>query len=955
MKYMVNFHPSGMRPLEEEKEQPTPDAQEAIRLARGLTSHQEENDLNILKIAFFLLIVICFTLGFFAYYTWKETGTQALLAVIATCLVTMVGSLLGIIGSFKSIAELKFRHLIIARERPAYGHDILISAFYFLIVVFTCFLVFGSRALFFYDHPMSYLEALYNSPSGAWAEKYGEKSLEEVEEWAILMTSLVGYLCYLTAVIITVITYLMFVLSTNYEAIHSILEVINLGVMVLAMGVIYTASYCLNYRREMGLKEIVPYTISVSSLLLGLFMVCICALGYVMARKEKLKLMKYYIAGNLLLILSCSLVFCFSLRKAEEFKENLIENCFDFMALVGEDFVATLGCEPKYILSSSSEDFLNCDKTQLRYIWENSNWDSRYGCLNPMCCETLVTEAKTKFDYLSICAISTVFLSGIALWGCYFFHKKLNRLGVTPPQLHRADHKILLFMILLPVGLALCLQFLLPGAPSIPPYLEPKVKVDKATFVDQRLMSSGFCYSGAELGFEGALCDSCELHADVSGFNGVVESSSESVSAAGNGYSFVTKDYKKLNEVVKNSKLCPSCPYKETKLKVEVFDENQNKLTEQEFSYNPERVQDEYWGKVYPKDSLEFVDLLVPYCETTTLPVSSKTYSHRFSMGPYRVPYKAYLSYKETSRVLQVGGIPMYPHKIPFTEVVQKGSNYSLAISSLDLHSLVPLESYQIEIREGYNNYTGPLLMQETQNTNINLPAGTYSIKGTAQGYKEDRTSYSLQKDSELKLLFTPDDFQENEIRVVLGWKNSEIDLDLRVNFILNSKFTCEVNFSNMECGGARLRTSSRPEGPYAEELIVNSIGAYQYLFYLKDFRRLNDTKSTSITDSGGSLKVYVKNYAEPLVEFYMEKELDWKDSKKEEYRIWLGFCLDGRKGVASIFPIETYMNVNEQVEMPEVCQEVYGSPAVFEPEEEYSIEADLSLQSIPPEIVLSS
>jgi len=77
-------------------------------------------------------------------------------------------------------------------------------------------------------------------------------------------------------------------------------------------------------------------------------------------------------------------------------------------------------------------------------------------------------------------------------------------------------------------------------------------------------------------------------------------------------------------------------------------------------------------------------------------------------------------------------------------------------------------------------------------------------------------------------------------LRVVLTWTGPNKDLDLHVKFIKSSEIECKVDFALMRCGGAVLQGDSlRNESdslPATEILDLNTIGPYQYIFFVDDF-----------------------------------------------------------------------------------------------------------------------
>ena len=187
------------------------------------------------------------------------------------------------------------------------------------------------------------------------------------------------------------------------------------------------------------------------------------------------------------MIFICALCSTISVKSAHMFREGLSEKCFEFMAIVNSDYLSDLGCANKYLNTTNYEDN-QCVKGQNRYIWENNNdIQESYGCLNSYCCDVLVTDAKTKFDYLGICSGAAIFLICISLWACYFLWKKI----MYPDLAHRhvIDKKIIACAILSPILTIISILYFIPAAPYLPPFLEGNALVSSATVINPKLFS----------------------------------------------------------------------------------------------------------------------------------------------------------------------------------------------------------------------------------------------------------------------------------------------------------------------------------------------------------------------------------------------------------------------------------------------------------------------------------
>ncbi len=436
----------------------------------------------------------------FCWYVWMQTNSSVLIGIAVTCIFTMMGSILGLIGAFQGIGDLHVSHSMLESgdRKTTPGEDILLYSFYFLICVFTAHLVFGSAALFFQEQPLSYLAAKNVSDEEGWQALYEGKTLEEVQGFTVLMVSIAGYACYLMSLIITLIFYFIFLLSTDYEAIQTVLQVINYALLLLGLAIIYLASYCLRYRDQMDFTNISPLWVTSGILICGFVLIFLAYYGFYAAFTEKDSFRKLYVVFAVALMFICAIFSVASVKQGREFREELNENCLDIMQRIDSVYMEGLGCKNKYISQNILDDQLNCTKSTIAYIWEDSFVNNEtikshsFGCLNEQCCDTLVRASKSIFDYLGICAASAIALSGVAIWGGLYLHEKIVRIGRS--EMNKAGYKILTMMILSTLLTIIIIVIGVPVGPRLPPHTGGVDVIDRAGYVDPKYMGSKSCY-----------------------------------------------------------------------------------------------------------------------------------------------------------------------------------------------------------------------------------------------------------------------------------------------------------------------------------------------------------------------------------------------------------------------------------------------------------------------------
>lgn len=509
----------------------------------------EKKYLNILKINFYVLFILCLALSLYSWHTWKQTDSKTLLAIVVSCVLTKIGCILGLLGSFKTIQDIKFTKLNKIRHSDAWGYQILIVALYFLILVTILFTIFGTRALFYSDRSIAYLNAKFYSDAEEWSARYGERTIEDIETWAMTMTNIVGYTCYIIVFIILIIIHLLMSIALKYEIINSVFSLVSLGILLLSGAIVYILVYAVRFKQLMDFS--IPILMIFFNVLLAFCLLLTSVYGYVIAVADKVKHLKYYVALCCFTACVALLSSKYSIGVSRALVTQLGPNCFDFMSMVDQDYINTLGCGVKYLNVTDSSQ-LTCNKIQQRYIWEDKG---NYGCLNPLCCEILITDSKAKFDYLTICSAGSILILTVALWTSFYLYHKPQIKFFNTSQQHT---KILIALIVFSIIWVYLISFKIPPVPETVPYKYTAVRVINSGVVDNRLLSHSFCLFIESIDAP-EKCEDCvkaEYTLSVSGKKGIYYNEQES--EINNEFIFKSQDLEKIKDTISKLKLCPS-------------------------------------------------------------------------------------------------------------------------------------------------------------------------------------------------------------------------------------------------------------------------------------------------------------------------------------------------------------------------------------------------------------
>jgi hypothetical protein len=326
---------------------------------------------------------------------------------------------------------------------------------------------------------------------------------------------------------------------------------------------------------------------------------------------------------------------------------------------------------------------------------------------------------------------------------------------------------------------------------------------------------------------------------------------------------------------------------------------------------------EELFGEVYPSDFQVVYKGECLNVSKSEEKVKVQGFSHFYRTASLETLFFFADGFLPVTRSVQIGGLPIFPYTLPPTFLLKPSEQTRVSFKVFSMQD-DPISSFSIELRTGYNNFSGPCTTFNFSYMEgiLKLEKQVYSVVTKSEGFKEDRTE--LVDQTFLRIFLTSDDFLNNEIRVVLSWQ-SDSDLDLRAKFKFNENFECEIASFNKICGNSRLTVFSKG-AKNVEEIRILKVAPVHYLFYVKEVVAGKEP----FYDARAVVKVFVKAWKAPVVVLAQQRipawGVDWID-----YRIWNSFCLDGRFGVSSLAPVQAYMSVRHLKYARSMCAQVYG------------------------------
>ncbi len=118
--------------------------------------------------------------------------------------------------------------------------------FYFIFVLFSAFLLFGTWCCFYQDDSIAWLEAKY-ADKESWEMDFKGISLSTVQGNLRLILTMAGIGAYFVAFVCFACIHLSLKISMAFETIHTIVQVLNMVLILLAFAIIYAGEIASSY------------------------------------------------------------------------------------------------------------------------------------------------------------------------------------------------------------------------------------------------------------------------------------------------------------------------------------------------------------------------------------------------------------------------------------------------------------------------------------------------------------------------------------------------------------------------------------------------------------------------------------------------------------------------------------------------------------------------------------
>lgn len=186
-----------------------------------------------------------------------------------------------------------------------------------------------------------------------------------------MILTLAGIAAYAVAFLNFSCLYISLKISMAFETIHTIIQVLNMVLVLLSFAIIYSGTMASTYydvpqvvnSQPEFLPDVLRYT--------GFAMVLVAFLGFFAAKAEsKLGMTTYCILSGILManLAIFTLLVTFGTKVLSA---NLSEKCYEVLPYFHRGYVHTFGCLSKYTQDNTDIRGLTCgDKDQISTVWE---------------------------------------------------------------------------------------------------------------------------------------------------------------------------------------------------------------------------------------------------------------------------------------------------------------------------------------------------------------------------------------------------------------------------------------------------------------------------------------------------------------------------------------------------------------------------------------------------------
>jgi len=236
----------------------------------------------------------------------------------------------------------------------------------------------------------------------------------------------------------------------------------------------------------------------------------------------------------------------------------------------------------------------------------------------------------------------------------------------------------------------------------------------------------------------------------------------------------------------------------------------------------------------------------------------------------------------------------------------------------------------------------GSFYTQIDQNlTFYNLEYNTYTFFLSKKSYKTNCLQITINSDSKYQTVLLSPLLQNNQVRILLQWENSDLDLGLFLMYKTpDNTSKCVVSYQNKECLGAEMIIHNDLNGTNAHIITIDSWVNLTYLTYVKEI--IGRETYTRRQENNETLNMNFLYYSKLILRYYVpelelpvlisngisvDQSYNMTEVLTEENLAYFFICIEGGVGDIGKTPskvlwTKSYYNKTEESEYPEneVC-----------------------------------
>mmetsp|Transcript_8460 Transcript_8460/g.8373 ORF Transcript_8460/g.8373 Transcript_8460/m.8373 type:complete len:272 (-) Transcript_8460:27-842(-) len=223
------------------------------------------------------------------------------------------------------------------------------------------------------------------------------------------------------------IFYLACKLSIDYQSIHNYVQVVQISVLIAAIGLILCPGVYWWYWSSFDISEELSPVIIQAGVVAGCCLLAYSLFSFFAAFKEHISFIIISQIVCVIMFIFLGLYCMLVIFSTQDFLESFSTNCYSLLNIMQDKHLNYIGCSSKFTDIQATAEDLQCPEDQIVKILDKNT--EKYGCLNEECCEVISTSASAGLDFIVGFCITGQILLIFALECTRNLAKKIEKFG----------------------------------------------------------------------------------------------------------------------------------------------------------------------------------------------------------------------------------------------------------------------------------------------------------------------------------------------------------------------------------------------------------------------------------------------------------------------------------------------------------------------------------------------